>query len=131
MTVIVTPGDTAVVSVQSDSNTVTVSPTELTLTVIHEPNSITVTEPISSIANIVTSGPQGARVDLIAPVPTYDEDGRIIEIDFNNDYRKVYTYNADGYLSTMTFYQPDLPTVRTTLTWVNGQWRGTSAPVEI
>jgi hypothetical protein len=131
MTVIVTPGDTPIVSVQSDSNTVTVSPTELTLTVIHEPNSITVTEPISSIVNIVTTGPQGARVDLIAPVPTYDEDGRIIEIDFNDDYRKVYTYNADGYLSTMTFYQPDLPTVRTTLTWVNGQWRGTSAPVEI
>jgi hypothetical protein len=132
MTIVVTFGNTQVVAVQaSSSNTITINKTELVLTAIHEPNSIVVTAPISSIVNVVTAGPQGARVNLIAPVPTYNASGKITEINFNNGYRKVYTYDASGYLSTMTFYQPNLPTVRTTLTWVNGQWRGTSAPVEI
>ena len=101
MTIIVTPSVTQVVTVQS---------------------------PISRIVNIVTPGPQGDTVILIAPTPTYDISGRLTEINFNNGYRKAYTYDANGNLSTITFYQPNMPTTRTTLTWVEGRWAGTSAP---
>jgi hypothetical protein len=132
MTIVVTPGNTQVVAVQASSdNTVTINKTELVLTVIHEPNSIVVTAPISSIVNVVTAGPQGARVNLIAPDPTYDQQNRIIEINYANNFRKVFTYDVDGYMITVDFYQPGLPTQRTTLTWLNGLWQGTSAPVNI
>ena len=129
MTIVVTPSVTQVVTVQS---------------------------PISRIVNIVTPGPQGDTVILIAPTPTYDISGRLTEINFNTDYlltednfalmheddtfiiqevgdpsngyRKTYTYDANGNLSTITFYQPNMPTTRTTLTWVEGRWAGTSTP---
>ena len=91
-------------------------------------NTLTVNQPVSSIVTVTAVGPQGARVDLIAPVATYGGSGNLTEINYSSGFRKVFAYDGNGYLSTVTFYQPSLPTTRKTLTWANGQWQSTSAP---
>lgn len=121
-----------VVSVTNDANNaITISKIEPVVSVVATTNSLTVNKLISSIVKITAGGAQDAQVDLVAPVATYGGNGNLIEINYNSGYRKVFTYDGSGYLSTVTFYQPNLPTTQKTLTWVNGQWQSTSAPVVV
>lgn len=132
MTIINVSGVDQVVTITNDvSNSITISKTEPVVSITATTNILTVNQPVSSIVTVTAVGPQGARVDLIAPVATYDGSGNLIEINYSSGFRKVFTYDGNGYLSTVTFYQPSLPTTRKTLTWANGQWQSTSAPVVI
>ena len=132
MTIINVSGVDQVVTVTNDvSNSITISKTEPVVSITATTNTLTVNQPVSSIVTVTAVGPQGARVDLIAPVATYGGNGNLTEINYSSGFRKVFTYDGNGYLSTVTFYQPNLPTTRKTLTWANGQWQSTSAPVVI
>ena len=132
MTIINVSGVDQVVTVTNDvSNSITISKTEPVVSITATTNTLTVNQPASSIVTVTAVGPQGARVDLIAPVATYGGSGNLIEINYSSGFRKVFAYDGNGYLSTVTFYQPSLPTTRKTLTWANGQWQSTSAPVVI
>ena len=132
MTIINVSGVDQVVTVTNDvSNSITISKTEPVVSITATTNTLTVNQPVSSIVTVTAVGPQGARVDLIAPVATYSGSGNLTEINYSSGFRKVFTYDGNGYLSTVTFYQPSLPTTRKTLTWANGQWQSTSAPVVI
>lgn len=132
MTIINVSGVDQVVTVTNDvSNSITISKTEPVVSITATTNTLTVNQPVSSIVTVTAVGPQGARVDLIAPVATYGGSGNLTEINYSSGFRKVFTYDGNGYLSTVTFYQPSLPTTRKTLTWANGQWQSTSAPVVI
>ena len=132
MTIINVSGVDQVVTVTNDvSNAITISKTEPVVSITATTNTLTVNQPVSSIVTVTAVGPQGARVDLIAPVATYSGSGNLTEINYSSGFRKVFTYDGNGYLSTVTFYQPNLPTTRKTLTWANGQWQSTSAPVVI
>ena len=132
MTIINVSGVDQVVTVTNDvSNSITISKTEPVVSITATTNTLTVNQPVSSIVTVTAVGPQGARVDLIAPVATYGASGNLTEINYSSGFRKVFTYDGNGYLSTVTFYQPSLPTTRKTLTWANGQWQSTSAPVVI
>ena len=132
MTIINVSGVDQVVTVTNDvSNSITISKTEPVVSITATTNTLTVNQPVSSIVTVTAVGPQGARVDLIAPVATYGGSGNLIEINYSSGFRKVFAYDGNGYLSTVTFYQPSLPTTRKTLTWANGQWQSTSAPVVI
>ena len=132
MTIINVSGVDQVVTVTNDvSNSITISETEPVVSIAATTNTLTVNQPVSSIVTVTAVGPQGARVDLIAPVATYGGSGNLTEINYSSGFRKVFTYDGNGYLSTVTFYQPSLPTTRKTLTWANGQWQSTSAPVVI
>jgi hypothetical protein len=84
--------------------------------------------PFTSNFDAVGSG-QGE--ELVAPVPTYNLNGILTEINYNSGYRKVFGYDLAGYLTTVDFYQPNKPTQRRTLSWLNGVWQGTSAPVVV
>ena len=129
MTVINVSGVDQVVTVTNDvSNSITISKTEPVVSITATTNTLTVNQPASSIVTVTAVGPQGARVDLIAPVATYGGTGNLTEINYSSGFRKVFAYDGNGYLSTVTFYQPNLPTTRKTLTWANGQWQSTSAP---
>ena len=129
MTIINVSGVDQVVTVTNDvSNSIAISKTEPVVSITATANTLTVNQPVSSIVTVTAVGPQGARVDLIAPVATYGGSGNLTEINYNSGFRKVFTYDGNGYLSTVTFYQPSLPTTRKTLTWANGQWQSTSAP---
>ena len=132
MTIINVSGVDQVVTVTNDvSNSITISKTEPVVSITATTNTLTVNQPASSIVTVTAVGPQGARVDLIAPVATYGGTGNLTEINYSSGFRKVFAYDGNGYLSTVTFYQPSLPTTRKTLTWANGQWQSTSAPVVI
>ena len=132
MTIINVSGVDQVVTVTNDvSNSITISKTEPVVSITATTNTLTVNQPVSSIVTVTAVGPQGARVDLIAPVATYGGSGNLTEINYSSGFRKVFTYDGNGYLSTVTFYQPSLPTTRKTLTWANGQWQSTSAPAEV
>ena len=129
MTIINVSGVDQVVTVTNDvSNSITISKTEPVVSITATTNTLTVNQPVSSIVTVTAIGPQGARLDLIAPVATYGGSGNLTEINYSSGFRKVFTYDGNGYLSTVTFYQPSLPTTRKTLTWANGQWQSTSAP---
>ena len=132
MTTINVSGVNQVVTVTNDvSNAITINKTEPVVSVVATTNSLTVNKPVSSIVTVTAVGPQGARTDLIAPVATYGGSGNLTEINYNSGFRKVFTYDGNGYLSTVTFYQPNLPTTRKTLTYANGKWQSTSAPVVV
>jgi len=121
-----------IVSVSSDaSNVITISKTEPVVSVAATTNSLTVNKLISSIVEITAGGAQDTQADLVAPVATYNGNGNLTEINYNSGFRKVFAYDGNGYLSTVTFYQPNLPTTRKTLTYVNGIWQSTSAPVVV
>ena len=129
MTIINVSGVDQVVTVTNDvSKAITISKTEPVVSITATTNTLTVNQPVSSIVTVTAVGPQGARVDLIAPVATYGGSGNLTEINYSSGFRKVFAYDGNGYISTVTFYQPSLPTTRKTLTWANGQWQSTSAP---
>jgi hypothetical protein len=132
MTSINVSGKTQIVTVKNViSNVINVDKTEVALSVVNKTRTVVVPKTFSNVVKVITAGPQGAYTNLIAPLPAYDANGVLIRIDYSNGYAKVFGYDADGYLITVDFYQPGLSTQRKTLTWVDGQWRGTSAPVVI
>ena len=132
VTIVDISGINQIVSVSSDaSNAITISKTEPVVSVAATTNSLTVNKLISNIVEITAGGAQDTQADLVAPVATYNGNGNLTEINYNSGFRKVFAYDGNGYLSTVTFYQPNLPTTRKTLTYVNGIWQSTSAPVVV
>ena len=65
---------------------------------------------------------------LIAPVPEYDAQGRLIRITGEGGYAKQFGYNTEGLLATNDFIRPGQSTLRKNIYWSNGRWNGTSAP---
>jgi hypothetical protein len=132
MTSVNISGKTQVVVIKNVvSNVINVDKTEVALSVVNKTRTVVVPKTFSNLVKVITAGPQGARANLIAPTPTYNVNGRMTEINYDNGFSKVFGYDVDGYLITVDFYQPGVPAERKTLTWVNGVWQGTSAPVVI
>lgn len=132
MTSVNISGKTQVVVIKNVvSNVINVDKIEVALSVVNKTRTVVVPKTFSNVVKVITAGPQGARANLIAPTPAYAANGRMTEINYDNGFGKVFGYDVDGYLITVDFYQPGVPAERKTLTWVNGVWQGTSAPVVI
>jgi hypothetical protein len=60
-----------------------------------------------------------------SPVPTYDGNGDLTRIDYDNGSYKTFTY-ASGLLTQVDFVRPGLSTIRKTLSYTDEVWTGTT-----
>ena len=91
--------------------------------------SLTISQPAAAVTVLVSETGSVDR-DYLGATPTYVS-GVLTAIAYTNGTSKAFTYSPPGILSTIDYIDPNQPTLRKTLTWVNGVWQGTSAPVVI
>ena len=96
--------------------------------------SLTISQPTAAVMVLVNETGVAitafAQRDYLGAVPTYIN-GVLTAIAYSNGTSKVLNYSASGVLTSIDYTAPNQPTLRRSLTWVNGQWQGTSAPVVI
>ena len=126
---------------EAQACTITIDETNQPLITLQQPTAALTTVVTSAAATLTVSQATPAVMVLVSETGSVNRDylgatatyvsGVLTGITYSNGTSKAFGYSSPNVLSTIDLIAPNQPTLRKTLTYVNGVWQSTSAPVVI